>query len=114
MVLDDFDLLTLAEVASLLHCSKAHVSHAVAGRAKIAKLVTELGLRALPSATNFVTVEFPASAPLSAPAATAKLAERGILVRGLEPYGMNQCLRISVCTDGDWPAVEAALRAVIR
>ncbi len=32
MNLQDFDLLTLAEVASVLHCSKAHVSHAVAGR----------------------------------------------------------------------------------
>ena len=28
----DFDLLTLAEVAKLLHCSKAHVSNAVSGR----------------------------------------------------------------------------------
>jgi hypothetical protein len=27
----DFDLLTLSEVAKLLHCSKAHVSKAVAG-----------------------------------------------------------------------------------
>lgn len=30
--LDDFDLLTLSEVADLLHCSKAHVSNAVSGR----------------------------------------------------------------------------------
>jgi excisionase family DNA binding protein len=30
--LSDFDLLTLAEVARLLHCSKAHVCKAVAGR----------------------------------------------------------------------------------
>jgi hypothetical protein len=30
--LSDFDLLTLAEVAELLHCSKAHVCKAVAGR----------------------------------------------------------------------------------
>ena len=29
--LTDFDLLTLAEVAELLHCAKAHVSKAVAG-----------------------------------------------------------------------------------
>jgi hypothetical protein len=28
----DFDLLTLANVAKLLHCSKAHVSHVIAGR----------------------------------------------------------------------------------
>ena len=30
--LSEFDLLTLAEVAGLLHCSKAHVCKAVAGR----------------------------------------------------------------------------------
>lgn len=30
--LQDFDLLTLPEVAKLLHCSKAHVCKAVAGR----------------------------------------------------------------------------------
>jgi len=30
--MDGFDLLTLAEVAKLLHCSKAHVCNAVAGR----------------------------------------------------------------------------------
>jgi hypothetical protein len=30
--LNDFDLLTLADVAALLHCSKAHVCKAVAGR----------------------------------------------------------------------------------
>jgi len=29
--LSDFDLLTLSDVARLLHCSKAHVSKAVAG-----------------------------------------------------------------------------------
>lgn len=30
--LDDFDLLTLSQVADLLHCSKAHIGRAVAGR----------------------------------------------------------------------------------
>ncbi len=29
---NDFDFLTLAEVARVLHCSKAHVCNAVAGR----------------------------------------------------------------------------------
>jgi excisionase family DNA binding protein len=29
-----FDLLTMAEVAKLLHCSKAHVCNAVAGRVR--------------------------------------------------------------------------------
>jgi hypothetical protein len=30
----DFDLLTLADVAELLHCSKAHICKAVAGRVR--------------------------------------------------------------------------------
>jgi len=90
------------------------IAHAVAGRAKIAKLVTELGLIAVPSATNFVTARFPPDFAVTAPAATAKLAERGVLVRGLEPYGMHDCLRISISTEEDWPTVEAALRAVIK
>jgi hypothetical protein len=32
MSVQDFDLLTMADVAVLLHCSKAHVCKAVAGR----------------------------------------------------------------------------------
>ena len=32
--LHDFGLLTLAEVAKLLHCSKAHICNAVAGRVR--------------------------------------------------------------------------------
>jgi hypothetical protein len=34
MGINDFDLLTLADVALLLHCSKAHVCKAVAGRVR--------------------------------------------------------------------------------
>jgi len=32
--LDDFGLLTLADVASLLHCSKAHICNIVSGRVR--------------------------------------------------------------------------------
>jgi len=32
--LHDFDLLTVADVAELLHCSKAHVCNAIAGRVR--------------------------------------------------------------------------------
>ena len=32
--INNFDLLTLADVAELLHCSKAHVCKAVAGRVR--------------------------------------------------------------------------------
>ena len=33
-MLKNFDLLTLSEVAEMLHCSKAHVSNVVAGRVR--------------------------------------------------------------------------------
>jgi hypothetical protein len=33
-MLDDFDLLTLEDVAKLLHCSKAHVGKVVNGRVR--------------------------------------------------------------------------------
>lgn len=32
--MDDFDLLTMVEVARILHCSKAHVCHLVDGRVR--------------------------------------------------------------------------------
>jgi hypothetical protein len=32
--LSDFDLLSLAEVADLLHCSKAHICNVIAGRVR--------------------------------------------------------------------------------
>jgi hypothetical protein len=34
MSVQDFDFLTLADVAELLHCSKAHICKAVAGRVR--------------------------------------------------------------------------------
>lgn len=33
-MLNDFDLLTLAEVAKLLHCPKAHIGKVVSGRVR--------------------------------------------------------------------------------
>jgi hypothetical protein len=42
--LQDFDLLTLFEVAKLLHCSKAHVSNVIAGRVPGCPPIPALGL----------------------------------------------------------------------
>ena len=39
-----FDLLTMAEVAKLLHCSKAHISNAVAGRIRGCRPIPVLAL----------------------------------------------------------------------
>jgi histidinol-phosphate aminotransferase len=91
----------------------ASVAHAQRGRDQLTRLLTGLGLVTLPSAANFVTARFPASASRDALTATAELAERGILVRDLAPYAMPDCIRISVCAERDWQTVEAALRSVL-
>jgi histidinol-phosphate aminotransferase len=49
-----------------------------------------------PSITNFLLVQFPETADHSAKKAETFLAERGILVRGMEVYGLPNHLRVSI------------------
>ena len=58
--------------------------------------INETGLKAWPSVANFVLVEFPEKGDKTAAAANAFLAERGLIVRGVGAYGLDNCLRISV------------------
>ncbi|TFZ07608.1 histidinol-phosphate transaminase [Ramlibacter humi] len=60
------------------------------GMAQLSRGFAQLGLRALPSAGNFVLVEVGDGA-----AVARALAQRGILVSTLEPYGLPRWLRIS-------------------
>lgn len=83
------------------------------GRAQLAEALQGFGLRTLPTATNFVTVEF-AGARVSAAAMEAALAKRGILVRGLGGYGMADWLRISVGDDEGQARVIAAIGAILQ
>ncbi len=67
----------------------------------LAWLARELGARGLevaPSVANFLLVRFPAS-PRDARAADAFLAQRGILLRAMRAYGLDDCLRVSVGTE---------------
>lgn len=67
-----------------------------------------LGVRTLPSATNFVTARF-----YDARAVDAALAQRGILVRHLANYGMPDWLRISIGCSADTERVIHALTEVL-
>jgi histidinol-phosphate aminotransferase len=80
------------------------------GRAQIAASLEAMGIRALPSATNFVTAEFVSA--LEASRVETDLARRGILVRGLANYDMPRCLRISVGVEDDIERVLAALAQI--
>ncbi|MEM9783273.1 MAG: aminotransferase class I/II-fold pyridoxal phosphate-dependent enzyme, partial [Pseudomonadota bacterium] len=67
----------------------------------LAERIRAAGLGVTPSTANFLLVD----AGPDVAALTAHLAERGLIVRGMEGYGLPQHLRISI---GD----EAACRAV--
>jgi histidinol-phosphate aminotransferase len=71
------------------------------------------GLRAVPSAANFILVTFPDDGPITAAAANAHLMADGILVRHLPGQGLPNALRISIGTEAETRAVAASLRAFV-
>lgn len=84
------------------------VSHFVAGRERLAAALQRLGLRTLPSATNFVTVRVEVAGKIE-----AALAARGVLVRRLNTYAMPDWLRISVGTDEELDRAIAEIERAI-
>ena len=92
---------------------RAHVAAAKAHNDKwlpwFRERVTAAGFTALPSAGNFVLVRF-GGAP-AADAAATFLNSRGILPRQMGPYGLGDCLRITIGTADEMPIVAEALAA---
>jgi histidinol-phosphate aminotransferase len=72
------------------------------------------GLRAIPSACNFILVEFPEDGPISAADCNQFLLGRGIICRYLAVQNMPRCLRISIGTQAETEAVAAALREFVE
>jgi histidinol-phosphate aminotransferase len=72
------------------------------------------GLRAIPSACNFILVEFPESGPVTAAAANEHLLNHGIICRYLAVQNMPRTLRISIGTEAETRAVAAALRSFVE
>ncbi len=75
-------------------------------RSRLVAGLRQLGLKPLPSATNFVT----AAVHCPAPALVEELRRQGILIMGLTWPGMPNALRISVGTAADTAAVLVALK----
>ena len=71
------------------------------------------GLRAVPSAANFILVTFPEAGAITAEAANAALMADGILVRWLPGQGLPNALRISIGTEAETRAVATSLRAFV-
>ncbi|MDJ0777256.1 MAG: histidinol-phosphate transaminase [Gammaproteobacteria bacterium] len=85
-------------------------------RAEIARLrellsrgIAALGLRVIPSQTNFVLVDL--NSPERAAAAYDFLRSRGLIVRPMGGYGLPHCLRISIAEEPHMRATVDALAA---
>lgn len=78
-------------------------------RARLTTACEALGLRVLPSAANFITVDFGRDArPLH-----QGLLERGVIVRPMGSYGLPTYLRISVGTERENSRFLEALTAIL-
>ena len=91
-------------------------AHNFKWRMWLADKITSLGnsgLRAVPSAANFILVTFPEAGPVTAAAANDALMADGILVRWLPGQGLPNALRISIGTEAETRAVAASLRKFV-
>ena len=75
---------------------------------KIQASIRQAGFMPLPSVANFFLIRF--SNDKAAAKAHAFLAARGILLRKMRPYGLADCLRMSIGTDAEMEAVSTAFK----
>ena len=106
--------LTAAEVAlEHMDVRQELVSRIIATRDRTFPRLSALpGITVYPSAANFFLVRFHSAVP--GEVSRRLLQEHDILVRDVSAVpGLEQCLRISVGTDGDMVAVEGALKEIL-
>ncbi len=76
-------------------------AHNQTWRAIMAEKIAALGFELTPSACNFNLVRFPTDAKRNAAAADSYLRGRGIIVRAMGSYGLNEWLRMTVGTEAE-------------
>jgi histidinol-phosphate aminotransferase len=69
-------------------------THNTSERARVAGVLTQAGIRVVPSEANFVLADFGSAA--RAEAADAHLRAQGLIVRRVGGYGLPSCLRITI------------------
>jgi histidinol-phosphate aminotransferase len=96
------------------------VASVAIGREEYTHLARELGMKPLPSATNFVTMDV--GGPERAKGLVAALAAEGVFIRIPGAPPLNRCIRVTVGTPAEraafaeilrrvWPAVRSAIPA---
>jgi len=88
---------------------KQSVAHTIRAREQLAEGVRSLGLRAVPSVTNFVLVEL----PIPASTVFEALLHKGVIVRPMAGYGLPNHVRISVGLEEEIDECIEALGAVL-
>ncbi|MEL6582901.1 MAG: pyridoxal phosphate-dependent aminotransferase [Pseudomonadota bacterium] len=88
------------------------VERVAAARESIAQIASKRGLKALPSATNFVTVDMGEGEAL-AKAMVAALGHHGVFVRMPFVAPQNRCIRISAGTDADLAVLDEVFDAAL-
>ena len=83
------------------------LAHVEQWRPWLTQQIGGLGLEIVPSAANFVLIEFPHRAGRAAAEAESFLARRGLILRGVGGYGLPDHLRLTI-------GLEAHNRAVVE
>jgi histidinol-phosphate aminotransferase len=84
------------------------LANVAAARSRISEIAADNGLKALPSAANFVAIDCGKDGAF-AKAVLDGLIKRGIFVRMPFVVPQNRCIRVSCGTEGDLAAFKAAL-----
>ena len=86
----------------------ANLEHNDEWMPKMQESIRQAGFEALPSRTNFFLIRF--ADPDEASAAHEFLRQRGILLRGMAPYDLPDCLRMSIGTAEEMEITAAAFK----
>ncbi|AIL64623.1 Histidinol-phosphate aminotransferase 2 [Rickettsiales bacterium Ac37b] len=85
----------IAALKDLAHI-EASFNHNATYLSWITEQLQSIGLKVHPSVANFVLVEFPLDPKKNAEQADNYLKSNGIMVRSLERYALNHCIRLSI------------------
>ena len=109
-----FNVNSLAQTAGIAALSdldhqKRSVEHNDHWLPRMTQAISGLGLTVHPSIANFILIDFSATGPKSAGAASTWLEKDGITARPMAAYGLADCLRLSIGRDEENQAAIGSL-----
>ena len=93
---------------------KKSVAHNDKWISAMCPFLEQLGLEVMPSSTNFILFRFDPNSGPSAQQASDFFAAQNILLRTMEPYGLGDCLRMSIGTDEEMAVVKEVFMRLLQ